>query len=101
MSKQLTGIGLCVVALAGLLVVRGCGDGAENGGGGNSGSAKADNAACPIMGNKLPAAGVPTAQSRKYKGKTIGFCCPPCAPKWDKLPAAEKDAFVAKLTGGQ
>ena len=97
MSKQLTGIGLCVVALAGLLVVTGCGNGTGNVGDGNGGTVKADNAACPMMGNKLPEAGVPTAQSRKYKGKTIGFCCPPCAPKWDKLPDAGKDALMAKM----
>ena len=100
MSKRLIGSVLCVVALAGLLVVTGCGNGTGNDDD-KSGTVKGDNAVCPMMGNKLPAAGVPTAQSRKYKGKTIGFCCPPCAPKWDNLSDAKKDAFVAKITGGQ
>ena len=97
-SKRLMGCGLCVVALAGLLAV-GCNDtpAPDDGGKGDSGMVKADNAACPMMGNKLPAAGVATAQSRTYKGKTIGFCCAPCGPKWDKLADAEKDALMAKM----
>ena len=97
-SKRLTGCGLCVVALAGLLVV-GCNGAPEpsGGGGGESGVVKADNLVCPIMGNTLPAAGVPADQTRKYKGKTIGFCCAPCGPKWDELSDAAKDAHLAKM----
>jgi len=103
MNNRLTGIGLCTVALVGLLVVTGCGNGSESSGNGNGqgarGPVKADNAACPIMDNPL-SADLPTAQRHEYKGKTIGFCCPPCAPKWDKLPDAEKDALMAKMFPG-
>jgi hypothetical protein len=32
-----------------------------------------------------------------YQGHTIGFCCDGCAPKWNKLPAAEKDEHLKKM----
>ena len=94
-SKHLMGCGRCVVALAGLLVAAGCNDPAEPAGG--NGLVKADNAACPIMDNPLKAEGVPADQTRTYKGKTIGFCCAPCGPKWDALSDTEKDALMAKM----
>ena len=53
------------------------------------------------MKNKIPAAGVPAKLVREYKGKKIGFCCPPCGPKWDKLSEEKKDAFIATLGGGR
>jgi len=63
---------------------------------------KVDNTTCPIMNNKLsnPAA-VPAKLVREYKGKKIGFCCPPCGPKWDKLSDEKKDEFIATLGGGE
>ena len=99
-SKRMMSRGLCLAALAGLLAAAGCNGAAgpdrENGTG-EGRMVKGDNAVCPIMNNPLPGEGVPATQTRHYEGKTVGFCCPPCAPKWDGLPAAEKDALMAKM----
>lgn len=48
------------------------------------------NAKCPIMGNKIDAAKVPTNLYRVHNGKGVGFCCGGCPVAWDKLSDAEK-----------
>ena len=30
-----------------------------------------------------------------FNGKTIGFCCPGCKPKWEAWDTAKKAAFVS------
>lgn len=42
---------------------------------------------CPIMGGK-----VNPKLTRSFEGKTVGFCCAGCFPKWDNLSDAEKKA---------
>ncbi|HOD82981.1 MAG: hypothetical protein BWX88_04310 [Planctomycetes bacterium ADurb.Bin126] len=48
---------------------------------------------CPIMGGK-----VNPKLTRTFEGKTVGFCCPGCFPKWDNLTDAEKKAKLAAAT---
>lgn len=50
------------------------------------------NQICPIMGGEVADDGG-TAQ---WNGKLIGFCCPGCAPKWEKLSDDEKAAKLAE-----
>jgi len=59
---------------------------------GKSSTVAVVNATCPIMNNKLPAAGAAADLVREYKGKKIGFCCAGCPEKWDALSAKDKDA---------
>ena len=54
--------------------------------------AVAVNARCPIMGNKIDPSNVPENLTREWNGKTVGFCCAACPPKWDKLSDEEKQA---------
>jgi len=49
------------------------------------------NVRCPIDGAKIDPASVPEAQTRQWKGKTVGFCCANCAAAWDKLTDEQKD----------
>lgn len=49
------------------------------------------NARCPIMGTDLDRGKVAIELTRKYKGQTVGFCCPACPPAWDKLSDQDKD----------
>ena len=51
---------------------------------------KVVNAKCPIMGGE--AKGTVTTE---WHGKTIGFCCPPCIPKWDALSEPQKAKKLA------
>ena len=48
------------------------------------------NAKCPIMGNKAG-----TTTTVEWNGKTVGFCCPPCVPKWNALSEVEKAKKLA------
>lgn len=86
-SKRLIGGGLCLAALAGLLLA-GCGDG------GAEELVTTDNKICPLMDNKLGDAGVPPARVVEYGGKKIGFCCPPCVAKWAAMEDDEKNALL-------
>lgn len=38
----------------------------------------------------------PATASREFNGQKIGFCCPGCIGKWDKLNDTEKSAALAK-----
>lgn len=58
------------------------------------------NAVCPMMGNKIDPAKVPTNLVGEYKGKKVGFCCGMCLAKWDKLTDEKKDELIAKITKG-
>ena len=58
------------------------------------------NAVCPIMGNKIDPGKVPANLVREYKDKKVGFCCPMCLSKWDKLTDEKKDELLAKMTKG-
>ena len=49
------------------------------------------NAKCPIMGGTVDADG----ELASFNGKTIGFCCPGCKPKWEAWDTAKKVAFVS------
>ena len=53
-------------------------------------AAKPVNAKCPIMGGKAKG-----AVSTMWHGKTVGFCCPPCIPKWEALTEAQKARKLA------
>ena len=52
------------------------------------------NAKCPIMGGKVN----PKVEARTLEGKKVGFCCPKCPPKWDKLSEKQKRAKLAEVT---
>ncbi|MBI1315160.1 hypothetical protein GC176_28035 [bacterium] len=52
---------------------------------------------CPIMGHEISADGGTTT----WNGKTIGFCCEGCAPKFDALSDDEKAAKLAAADGGE
>ena len=49
------------------------------------------NAKCPIMGGTVDADG----ELASFNGKTIGFCCPGCKPKWEAWETAKKAEFVS------
>lgn len=49
------------------------------------------NAICPIMGGEVAEDGGSTT----WEGKLIGFCCPSCEPKWQKLSDEEKAEKLA------
>ena len=55
-------------------------------------AAKAINANCPIGGDPIEAKGGTVT----FKGHTIGFCCPKCAPEFNALDDAGKIAALAK-----
>ncbi|MBI1249408.1 hypothetical protein GC197_16405 [bacterium] len=46
---------------------------------------------CPIMGGEVTADGGKT----EWNGKTIGFCCSDCAPKWEALSDEQKTEKLA------
>lgn len=48
------------------------------------------NAKCPIMGGKAKG-----AVAVAWNNKTVGFCCPPCIPKWNALSEEQKTAKLA------
>ena len=54
-------------------------------------SAATDNKNCPIMGHAVSAEGGSTT----WNGKTIGFCCDGCKPKFEALSDDEKAAKLA------
>lgn len=58
---------------------------------------KVCNTRCPIMGLPIDPAKVPENLTRMYNGKKVGFCCPMCPAKWDKLSDQEKQAKLAKV----
>ena len=89
-----------VVGLAFCMV--GCGKVEESkptGGGAGAAAVKETvavvNAKCPMMGNKITQAAISVDKVRDYNGKKVGFCCPPCGPKWDALSDADKAAKLA------
>ncbi len=53
------------------------------------------NGRCPMMGDKLNQAAVSESQIREFNGQKVGFCCPPCMPKWDALSEEEKTTKLA------
>lgn len=55
-------------------------------------TAKADNKNCPIMGHPVAEDG----GSSTWNGKTIGYCCEGCKPKFEALSDDEKAAKLAK-----
>ena len=50
--------------------------------------AVASNTHCPIMGHEVADDGGRV----EYDGKTVGFCCPKCIPKWNALSDEDKVA---------
>ena len=50
------------------------------------------NSVCPIMGGKVNPKVVAA-----YKDGKVGFCCPMCIPKWNKLSNAEQAQKLAAL----
>jgi hypothetical protein len=54
------------------------------------------NAKCPLMDEPVVA-----KFAVVHKGHKIGLCCEECVPEWNKLPAAEKDAYLAVLLKGR
>ena len=59
--------------------------------------AAADNKNCPIMGHPVSAEGGSTT----WNGKTIGFCCDGCKPKFEALSDDEKAAKLAEADKGE
>jgi hypothetical protein len=55
------------------------------------------NTACPIMDGKVDPDNTPAKLTRTFQGKTIGFCCAGCPPKWDKLSDEEKAEKLKKV----
>jgi hypothetical protein len=55
-------------------------------------AAKPVNANCPIGGEPIAADG----GTATFKGQTIGFCCPKCAPKFNAMDDAAKLAALEK-----
>jgi len=53
------------------------------------------NGKCPMMGDTLNKAAVPEKMVREFNGQKVGFCCPPCMPKWDALSDEDKAAKLA------
>lgn len=58
----------------------------------NENSLKTLNQFCPIMGGKVAS----TGGTVKWNGKLIGFCCPECEPKWEKLTDDQKTEKLAE-----
>jgi hypothetical protein len=56
------------------------------------------NARCPIMGNRIDPNGVPENLTVEWQGKTIGFCCAACPPRWEDLSDEEKQQKLAQAT---
>ena len=52
------------------------------------------NKRCPIMGTKIDPAEVPEKLTREFKDKKVGFCCPGCPAKWDRLSEEEKEKKI-------
>lgn len=59
-------------------------------------SAKPVNTRCPIMGTKINPEKTPEKLTRKFDGKTVGFCCAGCPARWDKLSEEEKAKKLQK-----
>lgn len=53
------------------------------------------NTMCPIGGDEFKAQGHPAELVRVHKGTAVGFCCPGCTEKFDKMDDAGKDSIVA------
>jgi len=54
------------------------------------------NTVCPIMGGEVTPEGGWTLR----QGKTVGFCCEGCNPKWEKLSDEEKAKKLAASAKG-
>ena len=57
--------------------------------------AKASNKYCPLMtdeGHEVD----PAVPMVDYDGKKVGFCCPKCIPKFEKLSDEDKKKALAK-----
>ncbi|MHC4812922.1 MAG: hypothetical protein ACYTGW_03825 [Planctomycetota bacterium] len=81
-------ISMCLVAMLALV---GCQSTPQHDHGAHASAVVNQN--CPIMGGPVDTSGATVS----YQGHTIGFCCDGCAPKWNKLPAAEKDEHLKKM----
>ena len=55
------------------------------------------NASCPMMGSRLNPKKVPAHLTRKFKGKTVGFCCAGCPAAWDRLSDEDKERRLQKV----
>jgi hypothetical protein len=56
------------------------------------------NPKCPMMtDNKINNAAMAAHMVREFKGQKVGFCCPPCIPKWEALSDEEKAAKLAAV----
>jgi len=98
---------LCLSVVIGLAVfLIGCGGGEdpERGdggghGGGTGGKVAVVNGKCPLMGNKITQTAMSPDMVREFEGQKVGFCCPPCGPKWDALSDDEKKTKLAAVIG--
>ncbi|MGC9455837.1 MAG: hypothetical protein ACP5HU_13400 [Phycisphaerae bacterium] len=48
------------------------------------------NERCPVMGNPIDPENLSAENTRLYRGKRVGFCCPACPAKWDEMSDEEK-----------
>lgn len=55
-------------------------------------TAQTVNQYCPIMGGEVAADG----GRSEWNGKTVGFCCPGCKPKWEALSEEDKATKLAE-----
>lgn len=53
------------------------------------------NTVCPVEGGDFKQGSRGVAETRTWKGKTIGFCCDHCGEKFDKMSPAEKDKVLS------
>ena len=53
------------------------------------------NTICPVEGGDFEQGSRTAAESRTWKGKTVGFCCEDCGVKFDAMSAAEKDKTMS------
>ncbi|MCC6661319.1 MAG: hypothetical protein IT437_10580 [Phycisphaerales bacterium] len=53
------------------------------------------NTVCPIEGGSFKQGSRDVAETRTWKGKTIGFCCDGCPAAFDKMSPADKDKVLS------
>jgi len=83
----------CTPLLVGAMILVGCNQSAPTDSAETADvSSKTANKVCPIMGGEVTAEG----GTIEWNGKLIGFCCPGCEPKWEKLSDEEKSEKLAE-----
>lgn len=53
------------------------------------------NTVCPVEGGEFKQGSREVAETRTWKGKTVGFCCAHCGERFDSMSAADKDKVLS------